>query len=646
MEHTRQVTELRFVEIRNAGRLARELRALSEAKTSFAKDLGDLQGTLQIDSSTLDTKAPEFLARINKRLEAIRQALATDQLRFWAAWQRLRSQAAVMGLQAIITDCEAAADRDYRPAEVLEASVRLWLVQEGLAASPALKNFIGQSQNQLIKEFCRLDNEYLGYASGAAAAKVDQRIPREGVDRATDTEFALLYKELNKKSRHRPLRQLFAGMPSLMGKLKPCLLMSPLSVAQHLDTEFPPFDLVVFDEASQIPVWDAIGAIARARQAIIVGDPKQMPPTAFFTREDDDDDEIAEAAEDLESILDETMTTLPVRRLEWHYRSRYESLITFSNRRYYDGRLVTFPSPVANDRAVRLHRVDGLYGRGKTRTNREEAEAVARFVCEHLRAPESTGHSLGVVTFNAQQQQLIENLLDNARREDPNLEHYFTKEPGKEEVFVKNLENVQGDERDVIVFSTTFGLDEFGKMSLNFGPINSANGPRRLNVAITRSRLAMHVFTSIPPEQLDTTRTTAIGVKHLKEFLDYADRGVDALRRATTVDGDGADSPFEEAVASALRDRGWEVHHQIGCGGYRIDLGILNPNAPGTYLAGIECDGASYHSGATARDRDRLRQMKLEDLGWKLHRVWSTEWWRRPREEIDRLHKSLREQLG
>jgi very-short-patch-repair endonuclease len=365
----------------------------------------------------------------------------------------------------------------------------------------------------------------------------------------------------------------------------------------------------------------------------------------FFSREDDDQ-EIIDAPEDLESILDETMTTLPVRRLEWHYRSRYESLITFSNRRYYEGKLVTFPSPVAEDRAVQLHRVDGVYGRGSSRTNREEAEAVVAFALEHLRSSERRSESIGIVTFNAQQQQLIDVLLDNARRVDPSLEPFFSKGTGKEEVFVKNLENVQGDERDVIIFSTTFGRDDIGKMSLNFGPINGANGPRRLNVAITRSRLAMHVFTSIPQQMLDTTRTTSVGVKHLKEFLDYAERGIDALRESSQGAAEDAESPFEEAVAAALRAKGWDVHYQIGCGGYRIDLGIVNPKAPGRYLAGVECDGASYHSGATARDRDRLRQFKLEELGWSLHRIWSTEWWRRPREEVDTLHNKLSAQLA
>ena len=625
--------------------LAQVLKALDGAGRDFSQALGREIELLRFDADTLEGTAPLYLARAGKWLTNIDKALSADQLRFWTAWRRLRAQVAGAGLAPLIQYCETLAGPASDIPQVFEASVRYWLVEEGLSRSTPLKNFIGKSQDQLIKEFRALDLEYLGLASAAITARVDAGIQHQTHDTASAKEWALLNKELNKKSRHQPLRKLFGGMPTVMAKVKPCLLMSPLSVAQHLDTEFPLFDLVVFDEASQIPVWDAIGAIARARQAVIVGDPKQMPPTSFFAREDDEQ-EIVDAPEDLESILDETMTTLPVRRLEWHYRSRYESLITFSNRRYYDGKLVTFPSPIARDSAVKLHRIDGIYGRGTSRTNRQEADAVVAFVLEHLRSPDRNSQSIGIVTFNAPQQELIEDLLDNARRQDPELEPHFAKGAEKEEVFVKNLENVQGDERDVIIFSTTFGLDDIGKPSMNFGPINGANGPRRLNVAISRSRLAMHVFTSIRPEMLDTTRTTSVGVRHLKEFLDYAERGVDALRESSQATGADVDSPFEEAVAAALRAKGWDVHYQIGCGGYRIDLGVVNPKAPGRYLAGIECDGASYHSGATARDRDRLRQYKLEDLGWTLHRIWSTEWWRRPHEELEIVHKTLETQLA
>jgi hypothetical protein len=645
VDKTRALLELGFGEIRHGGLLRNELVSVAETSGASNRALHEVLSTIHIGALPVSDGSPEYFSQTFRWLESIREALASDQLRFWAAWRRIRSKWQSSGLSALLKYVEGGGPVT-QILGVFDASVHQWLVEEGLSRSDRLKNFIGHSHNQLIREFCRLDKDYINLVSSAAAKRVDSQIPRVGLDNKIDQEYSLLHRELNKKARHRPLRKLFAGMPGLMTKMKPCLLMSPLSVAQHLDAEFPPFDLVVFDEASQIPVWDAIGAIARAKQAIIVGDPKQMPPTSFFTRDDSDDEDTPEMTEELESILDETMTTLPVRRLEWHYRSRYESLITFSNRRYYDGKLVTFPSPVANDRAVSLHRIDGIYGRGTSRTNRKEADAVVEFVIAHLRGAQTQKQSIGIVTFNVQQQQLIDDLLDSARREDPGLEEHFARGVGKEEVFIKNLENVQGDERDVIVFSTTFGLDDVGKMSIHFGPINGASGPRRLNVAITRSRLAMHVFTSISPERLDTSRTTSVGVRHLKEFLDYAERGIDALRQSNTLLGDDPESPFEEAVASALRSKGWDVHHQIGCGGYRIDMGIVHPGAPGTYLAGVECDGASYHSGATARDRDRLRQSKLEELGWTLHRIWSTEWWRRPREEIARLHALLEKQVA
>jgi very-short-patch-repair endonuclease len=659
IDGARELAATGYEDLRDSGSLAAELRSLAPARDAFRNAMTGVAATLQLERVSIDPNAPEYLQGIRKWVVEIQRALAADQLRYWAAWQRVRGRACAMGLGAIVEYCaECAAPgpeaaniasiaggggpRSADLSEVFEASIHQWVLEEGLARSAPLKNFIGRSQDQQIVEFRKLDAEYVSLASAAAAARVEARIPRDGQDAVPAEELALLRKEFGKKSRHRPLRQLFSGMPGLMSRLKPCLLMSPLSVAQHLATDFPPFDLVIFDEASQIPVWDAIGAIARARQTIVVGDPKQMPPTAFFARDDDEDAvDGPDATVDLESILDETMTTLPIQRLEWHYRSRFESLITFSNRRYYDGRLVTFPSPVAADRAVQLHRVNGVYDRGASRTNRAEAEAVVAFVIAHLRAAAERGGSIGVVTFNAQQQLLIDDLFDDARREDPALEKHFAPQDGREEVFVKNLENVQGDERDVIVFSTTFGVDAAGRMSLNFGPINSANGPRRLNVAITRSRLAMHVFTSIPNERLDTTRTTSIGVRHLKEFIDFAERGVDALREAGADGNEGAGSPFEDAVASALRGKGWEVHQQIGCGGYRIDMGVVDPDAPGTYLVGVECDGPGYHRSATARDRDRLRPHKLEELGWTLYRLWSTEYWHAPQAEIDKLHQSL-----
>jgi very-short-patch-repair endonuclease len=635
------LTRLGAEDIRRNGSLAKEIGRFKAAIQEAAEAIRTFECVGQFPAGIpINREAQGFFSKTRESLTHVKASIGRDELRYWAAWQRSRCVLAEMDLSAFV-DFLDRMDEPVSAEQLLDGGVNRWLFEEGLGRTTYLKNFIGQSHDNLIDQFRRLDGDYVQISSRAVAAAVAKRVPTEGSDEVAGGEFSLLNRELNKKTRHKPLRQLFKGMPKLLPRLKPCLLMSPLSVAQHLDAEFPPFDLVVFDEASQIPVWDAIGAIGRARQAVIVGDPKQMPPTTFFSRADEDD-EVDDGTEDLESILDETMTVLPVLRLQWHYRSKYESLITFSNHRYYDGKLVTFPSPIAHDRAVALHRVAGRYGRGTTRVNQIEALDVVNFVLGHLRGPYSKTQSIGIVTFNIQQQQLIEDLLDKARREDAELEVLFEKGVGKEEVFVKNLENVQGDERDIIVFSTTFGPDDHGKLSLNFGPINGANGPRRLNVAVSRARHAMHVFTSMPPEQIDLSRTSSIGVRHLKEFLDYADRGIAAIGQTAKFDVGNAESPFEVAVSESLRARGWEIHHQIGCGGYRIDMAVVDPEAPGSYLLGIECDGASYHSAANARDRDRLRQMKLEDLGWRLHRIWSTDWWRRQNECIEILDEKIR----
>lgn len=427
--------------------------------------------------------------------------------------------------------------------------------------------------------------------------------------------------------------------------------MSPLSVAQYLDAAHANFDVVVFDEASQIPVWDAVGAIARGKQLIVVGDPKQLPPTSFFSRADDPDDDGADAAEDapvrdLESILDECLGAgLPTLCLEWHYRSKHESLITFSNHRYYESGLITFPSPVTHDTAVKLTVVPGVYDRGASRTNRAEADAIVNEVIAHFSDPVKCKQTMGVVTFNHTQQRLIENLLDEELRKFPEIEQRMA-EHGSERLFVKNLENVQGDERDVILFSITYGKDAAGRMPMNFGPLNQEGGQRRLNVAITRARVGIVIFSSIRPEEIDLSRSRAAGVTDLKHYLEFSAKGYRALTEQAAPTGLEPESPLEIEIVRALKDRGWEVHPQVGCSGYRLDIGVVHPQQPGTYLLGIECDGATYHSLSTARDRDRLRQLVLEGLGWTIHRVWSTDWWTNPEREMEKILTVLERQLA
>ncbi len=499
----------------------------------------------------------------------------------------------------------------------------------------AIRSFNARSHADAVTRFRELDAMSIELTRRVVASRLAERAPAAPAEASSQSEIGILRRELAKKRRHLPTRRLIEAMPTLLPRLKPCFLMSPLSVAQYLDSGLPPFDLVVFDEASQIPVWDAIGAIARGTDVIVVGDSKQLPPTSFFSTIDGDDEFDADdhAVEDTESILMECNASgIPSLRLRWHYRSRHETLIAFSNHLYYENELHTFPSP--EERSERLgvtfrHVADGVYDRGGSRTNRVEAERVVAEVTRMLRNPSSTD-SIGVVTFNQAQQSLIEDLLDAERRQSPELEPAFTSEVA-EPVFVKNLESVQGDERDTIIFSVGYGPDRSGRPSMNFGPLNKDGGERRLNVAVTRARRRLVVFSSLTSDQIDLKRTRAVGVRDFKTFLDYANRGPRAIAEAVHTDDGGPASGLEEAVRSVLVDHGWEVDMRVGCAGYRIDLAVRHPKRPGAYVLGIECDGPAYHSAKTARDRDRTRDAVLRGLGWRLARVWSIEWRVNPR---------------
>ncbi|GAB2490516.1 DUF3320 domain-containing protein [Comamonas humi] len=566
---------------------------------------------------------------------------AEHSLRSWCAWRQARGEALALGLATLVQGIEQSHVGPGQARRTFEANYARWWLNAVVDHEPVIRGFVSVEHEQRIRDFRELDERFTALTRDWLRARLCADLPsQDNVSR--NSEWGVLRHEIGKKRAHLPLRELMAQIPEALTKLTPCLLMSPLSIAQYLQAGANAFDLVIFDEASQIPVWDAIGAIARGRQVVMVGDPKQLPPTSFFDRAESDlDDEDVEA--DLESILDECIgANLPTRNLNWHYRSRHESLIAFSNHAYYDGELVTFPSPVTNDRAVSLQLVSGTYQKGGARTNPAEAKALVADVVERLTAPgfREGGLTIGIVTFNTEQQKLIEDLLDEARREDPRLEPHFA-ESELEPLFVKNLESVQGDERDLIYFSTTYGPDPAGQLSMNFGPLNRQGGERRLNVAITRARHELRVFASFRAEQMDLARTQAIGVRDLKHFLEFAERGASALAEASRGTLGGFDSPFEQAVATALAQRGWQVQPQIGASSFRIDLGIVDPDAPGRYLAGVECDGATYHRSATARDRDKLREQVLRGLGWEIVRVWSTDWWIDPTGTLDRLDARL-----
>ena len=572
-------------------------------------------------------------------------------LRLWCRWRQLRVQALAAGLEAVVRALEEERIAAYELSTYAEYSYQSWWLKAVIDREPALRNFASADHDRKILEFRQTDERFQKLTERYIVAVLAGKVPRQQAGQRPDQEMALVLRELAKQRAHLPVRQLVHRIPNLLPRLKPCLLMSPLSVAQYLDATHSNFDVVVFDEASQIPVWDAVGAIARGKQLIVVGDPKQLPPTNFFNRADDAEDtalgnEEDAPVQDLESILDECLGTgLPTIRLEWHYRSRHESLITFSNHRYYDSRLITFPSPVTNDLAVKLNLVGGVYDRGATRTNRAEAEAIVKEIVAHFSEESRRKLTMGVVTFNQTQQRLIETLLDEALRKHPEIEQRIA-EQGSERLFIKNLENVQGDERDLILFSVTYGKDAAGKMTMNFGPINQEGGQRRLNVAITRARTGVTIFSSISPDDIDLTKTRSAGVTDLKNYLEFAIKGPRAIVEQALPTGLEPESPLEIEVIGALRSKGWIVHPQVGCSGYRIDMAIVHPHQPGAYILGIECDGATYHSLPTARDRDRLRQLVLEGLGWTLHRVWSTDWWNDPDREVQKLEMAINKQLA
>ena len=594
----------------------------------------------------------EHFAENHKALEAIRETADTiafrhHELKAWCDWCRRRTQAMDLQLAPLVSAIERGQVSTDEIEATFEAAYCSWWSGAVIGEDDVLRKFSTPEHVSTIENFRELDDRFQKLTAAYIGTKLAGHLPASDSVKQ-GSSWGVLRHEIQKKRRHKPLRQLMAEIPDVVTTLAPCLMMSPLSVAQYLGPDQALFDLVIFDEASQITVWDAIGCLGRARQAIVVGDPKQMPPTNFFARADDDPDGDIDMEGDLESILDEMLgASIPERTLNLHYRSRKESLIAFSNSRYYDDQLITFPAPIYPDKGVRLIRPDGFYSRGKARHNQGEAKAIVAEIMRRLthEDPSVRKQSIGVVTFNSEQQTLIEDLLDLSRSNHPHIEWAFAPDSDIEPVFVKNLETVQGDERDVIMFSVTYGPDQANHVTMNFGPLNRDGGERRLNVAISRSRSEMLVFSTLSPDRIDLSRTQARAVADLKHFLEYAERGAAALGAAGHGSMGDFESPFETAVARALRDKGWEVHPQVGVSAYRIDLGIVHPDAPGAYLAGVECDGAMYHSAAFARERDKIRQAVLEGLGWTLFRVWSTDWWTHRAKAIDTLHQALTVQL-
>jgi hypothetical protein len=517
---------------------------------------------------------------------------------------------------------------------------------------PELDDLPHLNRHQLVEAFSDLDRARMRDVQVLIRAKHLEQLPKGAVG-----EMGFIRGQIAKTRGHLSIRKTIGAASAMVRRIKPVLLMSPISIAQFLPPGSITFDMLVIDEASQVRPEDALGAVARAKQIVVVGDQKQLPPTSFFDRLTDnvDDEEEFESEEgiipgaakatEMESILTlcEARGRIP-RMLEWHYRSRDPSLIRVSNAEFYGDRLVLPPSPLQLDDnyGLKFSRVPGVYsskslGGGRPGTNRIEAEAVTKALATHARNWPAL--SMGVVAFSKAQSDMVTEVLEVARRHDPVLDSFLR--TGKaEDVFVKNIENVQGDERDVILITVGYGPHEAnGRLhSVNFGPVNTDGGERRLNVLISRARVRCEVFASFDPSDIDLTRTTHDGPRILKRFLEFAKSGHFDQPLGT---GQEADSPFEEDVGRAITALGYPADPQVGSAGFRIDLGVRHPERTGQYILAVECDGATWHRALWARERDRMRQQVLEGLGWRFHRIWSTDWFQRRDQEIARLRAAL-----
>ncbi|MBD5103849.1 MAG: DUF4011 domain-containing protein [Ruminococcaceae bacterium] len=554
-------------------------------------------------------------------------------------WCRFRGILKEIGQRELMPFVYAAMEENIPAADIpLAYKKRLYSAQIDaiLAQEPVLASFSRISQDRAAELFKKKDVLHFEINKAKIRAALSSRRPSPDMV-SSGSAVSVLLREAEKKRRQKSIRALLTEAGELIQVIKPCFLMSPLSVSTFLTSRNIHFDTVIFDEASQIFPQDAAGAIYRADQLIVVGDSKQMPPGNFFNAslEAEDDEETGDVT-DFESVLDLCSASMRQLRLNWHYRSRFEQLIAFSNKNFYDGSLITFPSASCDREGtgVDYHYVNGIFDR-KSHTNRAEAEYITELVYKNIE--EYPDRSLGVVAFSASQQNLIDKLLWERRLNNPDKEFFFAKDR-EEPFFVKNLETVQGDERDTIIFSVAYGFDESGKLLHNFGPLNRAGGERRLNVAVTRAKHNVQLVSSMHHTDIDLTRTGAEGARLLKEYLDFAENGDIALLQSFDSNhrNDRFNSAFEAEVAEFLRDNGFDINTQVGCSGFKIDIGLKKPDSA-DYVLAIECDGASYRSAKNARDRDRLRQQVLEKMGWRFCRVWSTDWYCNNAAERQRL---------
>ncbi len=606
------------------------LNQFLKCSEEFNKETG-----MKIDSG-INTQSDDFsviLGKVEKWQYGIESVFDI------AAFNQYADELSAMGLNEIVELSEVWKSAGEFLSDMFENERCQALLTRAFQERPDLTRFDSAQHQQKIARFIELDKSLMNHNIIRLLYEHWKNKPKPG--QGQQGQMGVLLREFQKKTRHMPIRKLMTKAGFVIQVLKPVMMMSPLSIANFIEPGQLSFDIAIFDEASQVRPVEAFGALMRSGQAVVVGDSQQMPPTNFFDKtigavEETEDDEYVG---DVESILGLFLAqNSPQRMLRWHYRSRHESLITVSNKEFYKNRLVVFPSCVTNceDMGLLFHHLkDTVYDRGNTQTNRKEAQYVAGRVMRH--AKENPELTLGVAAFSIQQMQAIIDELEILRRLDSSVEGFFQAH-SEEPFFVKNLENVQGDERDIIFISIGYGRDKDGALTMSFGPLNRDGGERRLNVLITRARQKCEVFSSITGDDIDLSRTSSRGVTCLKTYLTFAEKGFIASSRETDRE---ADSEFEQQIYETLTQKGYTVHKQVGCSDFYIDLAIIHPDDPGRYLLGIECDGAAYHSARSAKDRDRLRQAALERKGWNIYRIWSTDWFRSPNTELSKLEQYM-----
>lgn len=502
-----------------------------------------------------------------------------------------------------------------------------------------LESFAGLSEEATIRKYNEESRLFRQLSISKLLSQLSEDIPSENSNASPSSELGFLKKAIASNGHGKSIRKILDGAINLIRTLCPCFLMSPMSAATYLAPDMAPFDVVIFDEASQIPTAEAVGPISRGKSLVVCGDSNQLPPTSFFKR-DNASESTDFLTSSLPSILEECKAILlPEQELRWHYRSRSESLIAFSNHEFYNDSLYTFPSVDDQISMVRYVQVDSSYDRSRSRTNEAEADSIVKEVLRRKKDKKLKKDSIGIVCFSQAQKDLVEDKLDEAMTAEMKEEDEDSLEP----TFVKNLENVQGDERDVIIFSIGYGMDRNRRMTMNFGPINGVNGFRRLNVAISRARKEMLIYTNIDPDKYHDEDIDNPGAQYLFRFLRYAKHGRSALTNSQRT----VERPEEvvaKSIAKELEKKGYGVHVEVGDSAFHLNLALTDKDKPQDYLLGVMVEGekgTDYH----LIDKLQIQPQVLQSLGWKTIRVYALDWLNSPTSVLTEIEIAYKKAL-